>query len=386
MAGGNRARILFVSTQCGFLGGVERYIYDAALALGNNGFSVDGIFTDKAHEHDEYGKVFGRIYNCNELESLRGGEYDLAFIHKVSDPALIRGVREKFKTAVMVHDHDYCCLRRDKRYPLIGRNCLRPFSLPFCSLCAGFLDRGGESTQAVNFRTRRELMSEVKQCDAYVVTSTFMRSELLYNDFDVAKLVKIYPVCRVASRRTRVRGEGEVPVIVFAGQLTRAKGVKQLLEALSMVRYEFKAYIIGLGPEEKRCRRLARRLGLDGEVEFTGWHNDLARYFEKADIAVFPAIWQEPFGMAGPEANSFGLPVVGFDSGGVGEWLRHERNGLLAPRGDIRGFADALELLINDPGYACRLGDEGRKWVETYMSEASYVSGIKLMLDRVHSR
>lgn len=386
MTGGNKARILFVAAQCGFLGGAERYIYDAARALGNHGFEVDGVFTGRANDREQYESVFSRVYDHAHLDKLKNGEYDLAFIHKIHDPAVIRAVRTKFKTAVMVHDHEYCCLRPDKRYPLFGLDCLRPFSLWFCPLCAGMADRSGGSARCLSFSRRRALMNEIKGCDAYVVASTFMRDELLYNGFDLARMVKIYPVCRVAPRRTRVRQSGETPVIVFAGQLIREKGVKQLLEALSMVRYEFKAYIIGAGPEEKRCRRLAERLGIAREIEFTGWQNDLGGYFEKADIAVFPTVSQEPFGQAGPEAHAYGLPVVGFDCGGVSEWLRHERSGLLVPRKDIRGFSDALELLINDPGYACRLGDEGRTWVENYMSEGSYVSGFKLMLDRVHSR
>ncbi len=357
MTGGNGARILFVSTQCGFLGGVERYIYDAVMALRNAGFRVDGIFCDKTRDA-EFAKVFERIYERDKLDSLRDSEYDLAFIHKVKDPALVKAVRTKFKTAVMIHDHQYCPLNTSGGW------------------LSGWLNRAGHG----------RLISEIRHCDAFVFTSTFMRSELLYNGFDVTKLVKIYPVCRVAPRRTRVRENGETPVIVFAGQLIKEKGVKQLLEALSMVRAEFKAYIIGSGPEEKNCKRLAKRLGLEKEVEFVGWQNDLSKYFEKADIGVLPVIWQEPFGMVGAEANSYGIPVVAFNIGGVSEWLRDERNGLLIPPKDIRAFSDALEILIEDPGYACRLGDEGRKWVETYMAPSGFVSSFKLMLDRVHSR
>jgi glycosyltransferase involved in cell wall biosynthesis len=386
MTGVNRARILFVAAQSGFLGGAERYIYDAARALGNHGFEVDGLFIDRGGDSVLYESVFSRVYDRTHLAQLKPGDYDLVFIHKIHDPAVIRLLRTNFKTAVMVHDHEYCCLRPDKSYPFFGARCLRPFKLLFCSLCGGLVDRSRGSVHCLSLHRRRALVKEIKACDAYIVTSTFMRDELLYNGFDVARMVKIYPVCSVSPRRTRVRKSNETPVIVFAGQLIREKGVKLLLEALSMVRYEFKAYIIGTGPEEKRCRRLATRLWLDREIEFTGWQDDLSGYFEKADIAVFPAIGSEPFGQAGPEAQAYGLPVVGFDCGGVGEWLRHERSGLLVPRKDIRGFADALEMLINDPGYACRLGDEGRTWVETYMSEASYVSGFKLMLDRVHSR
>lgn len=386
MASGNKARILFVSTQYGFFGGIEHYIYDAALALRNGGFCVDGMFADKAHEHEKFAQAFGKIYEPSELAQLRGGEYDLAFIHKVEDPQLIRDLRTKFKTAVMFHDHDYYCLRRYKRYPFIRRNCKRAFQPFFCGVCAAMIDRGAGMARCANLRKRVNLLNEARNCNAHVISSTFMRSELLFNNFDVAKIIKIYQVCKVAPRREKSRSGDAIPNLIFVGQLIRHRGVQELLEALSMVRYQFKAYIIGSGPEEKRLHRLTNHLNLADEVVFTGWVKNLPEYYEKSDIAVFPQLWQEPFGIAGVQANAWSLPVVGFDSGGVSEWLRHERNGLIVRPKDIRGFANALDLLISDPGYAGRLGDEGRQWVAHHLSEENYVSGFKLMLDRVHSK
>ncbi len=386
MAAGNKARILFVSTQYGFFGGIENYIYDAAVALSHGGFAVDGMFADKAHNHEEFGRAFEKIYETSELGQLRAGQYDLVFIHKVESPQLIRELRTKFKTAVMFHDHDYYCLRRYKRYPFIRKNCNRAFQPVVCGICSAMVDRGAGMARCANMGKRLDLLAEVRNCNAQVISSTFMRSELLFNNFDVAKIIKIYPVCKTASRRENVRSSEAVPNLIFVGQLIRHRGVQELLEALSMVSYQFKAYIIGSGPEEKRLHRLTRSLNLAEDVIFTGWVNNLPEYYEKSDIAVFPPLWQEPFGLAGVQANAWSLPVVGFDSGGVSEWLRNERNGLLVPPKDIRGFANALDILISDPGYAGRLGDEGRQWVERYLSEENFVSGIKLMLDRVHSK
>lgn len=352
----NRAKILFISTRCGFVSGIERYIYDAALALKNGGFEVDGMFNCQCRNSDDFCKVFGKIYDFQDISKLQGGEYDLAFIHIIDDVKLLRQIRLKFKTAVMVHNHRY------QRHPL------RIFSHPFLE------------------HRRRQLIAELRQCDAHTVASRFMRNELMKNDFDVAKIVKIYPVCKVASRRTEIRKPTEIPIVLFVGQLIKEKGILQLMESMSMVREDFKLWIIGEGREEKCCIRLASKLGIAAEVKFMGWSNTPADYYDKADIAVFPTIWREPFGLPGVEANASGLPVIGYDSGGVSEWLHHERNGLLIPTGDIRAFADAVEMLIRDPGYAGRLGDEGHSWVKTYLSEESYISGFKLMLDRVHSR
>lgn len=314
------------------------------------------MFSCQCRNSDEFCKAFGKTYNSEEISKLHGGEYDLAFIHIIDDVELLRQIRLKFKTTVMVHNHRY------------QRRTLRIFSHPFLE------------------HRRRQLIAELRQCDAHAVASRFMRNELMKNGFNIARTVKIYPVCKVAPRRTEIRKTTEIPIVLFVGQLIKEKGILQLLESMSMVREEFKLWIIGEGREEKRCVRLASKLGLAPEVEFMGWSNTPADYYAKADIAVFPTIWSEPFGLPGVEANASGLPVIGYDVGGVSEWLHHERNGLLIQPGDIRSFADAVETLIRDPGFAGRLGDEGQSWVETYLSEESYVSGFKLMLDRAHSR
>jgi len=352
----NRIKVLFVSTRCGFISGIERYIYDAATALKNGGFAVDGMFKHKCRDSEIFSGIFNTVFDFQDFSNLKCGDYDLVFIHLIDDPELLKQLRLKFKTAVVIHDLRY------QRHPL------------------------KMLTHPIRETKRRRLLAELRQCNAYAVTSRFMRNEVMKNDFDVAKIVKIYPVCQAAPPRTLVRKNTETPIILFVGQLIKEKGILKLMESMSMVQEDFKLWIIGEGSEEKRCRRLASRLGLASNIEFMGWQQTPSDYYAKADIAVFPTIWKEPFGLPGIEANANGLPVIAYDVGGVSEWLHHERNGMLISPCDIRSFADAVEILIRDPGFAGRLGDEGRKWVSKNLSEENYISGFKLMLDRIHSR
>src|SRR5512146_666580 len=68
------------------------------------------------------------------------------------------------------------------------------------------------------------------------------------------------------------------------------------------------------------------------------------------------SLWPEPFGMAGPEAMRYGVPVVAFDAGGIREWLHDGQNGYLIPWNDTERFAARLDELLTDKARARELG------------------------------
>jgi glycosyltransferase involved in cell wall biosynthesis len=76
-----------------------------------------------------------------------------------------------------------------------------------------------------------------------------------------------------------------------------------------------------------------------------GWVDraELARLYRGARALLFPPRWQEPFGIVGIEALSFGVPVVAWESGGVAEW--HPGPGLVR-WGDVPALARALREVV----------------------------------------
>ncbi|WP_301676509.1 glycosyltransferase family 4 protein [Methanoculleus methanifontis] len=109
--------------------------------------------------------------------------------------------------------------------------------------------------------------------------------------------------------------------VIFTGRLIREKNVDVLLRALVRVREEvpdLRALIVGDGPERPALERLARDLGLDGAVTFTGFlpdYDSVVAAMKASRVFVLPST-REGFGIAALEAMACGIPVVTTDHPG----------------------------------------------------------------------
>jgi glycosyltransferase involved in cell wall biosynthesis len=61
------------------------------------------------------------------------------------------------------------------------------------------------------------------------------------------------------------------------------------------------------------------------------------------------------------EAMACGIPVVGFEVGGLPDMVRHGMTGLLAPPEDVGALARSLQSLLSDDTLRNRIGGECRK-------------------------
>lgn len=117
--------------------------------------------------------------------------------------------------------------------------------------------------------------------------------------------------------RTRQRGAGEPPMVMFAGRLVPLKGWRLALKAIAALP-GWRLVICGDGPDEPDARALAKSLGIEDRVEFTGWRerDDVLKLMaEEADVLLFPSLHDEA-GLAVAEAAAIGLPIVCLDRGG----------------------------------------------------------------------
>lgn len=118
-------------------------------------------------------------------------------------------------------------------------------------------------------------------------------------------------------------------VIALPGRLTRLKGHHDFIEVVTSLKQQGLA-VTGLivGGEDPRRQRYAREIrqavaerGLEAEILFTGHRSDIREIYSCCDVVMSLSTKPESFGRTVLEALSLGVPVVGYDHGGVGEIL-----------------------------------------------------------------
>lgn len=73
----------------------------------------------------------------------------------------------------------------------------------------------------------------------------------------------------------------------------------------------------------------------------------LALAYSAADVLAVPSL-QEAMGATALEALACGIPVVGFETGGIAEIVRNGVNGRLAPVGDVPSLNRAIKSVLED--------------------------------------
>ncbi|HEV3438059.1 MAG TPA: glycosyltransferase [Gemmata sp.] len=117
--------------------------------------------------------------------------------------------------------------------------------------------------------------------------------------------------------------------------------------------------MVGDGPLRSELENLVIDLRIVDRVRFLGIRADIPDLMRAADLFVLTSL-SEAASLTLMEAMASGLPVVVTAVGGNPEIVRHEREGLLFPRGDAAGCAAAVCRVFAESEFAERLGAAGR--------------------------
>jgi len=144
-------------------------------------------------------------------------------------------------------------------------------------------------------------------------------------------------------------GDGR-KVMLHISNFRPVKRVADVVQIFAAVRRDIPSVLVmvGDGPDRSAAEEEARRLGVEADVRFLGKIDAVAPLLASADLYLLTTD-RESFGLSALEAQACGVPVLGYDVGGLPEVVQSGVTGHLGVVGDIVGMAGtAIEILRND--------------------------------------
>ena len=181
------------------------------------------------------------------------------------------------------------------------------------------------------------------------------------------------------------------PVVGMMGRLRPWKGQTTFLNIaaqISQTHPQTRFLVVGGNPFTTQdayaaeLRQIAQDLQLTDKITFTGQITDVQSALTAMDIFVHPGA-PEPFGLVNIEAMAMQRPVVAFAHGALPEIVVDGETGLLIPPNNINTMAAQITTLLDDKEIRMRMGENGRKRIETHFTIQQTVTKITEIYEQI---
>lgn len=234
----------------------------------------------------------------------------------------------------------------------------------------------------------------MRRCHHIVVLSEFMRQRVMATHGIAPERIVLVPgaadpaLFRPLGNRRELRrtlGLPEDRTILFTVRnLVPRMGLEMVLEAIASLESVGQPCLLvigGEGPLRTHLEAGIRARQLEQVVRLVGFvpEEQLATYYQAADLVLMPTAQLEGFGLVTVEALACGTPVVGTPVGAIPEVLSQIDPILISSGTDSRSFADALGRVlsrIEEPVERERLSRKGRSLVERRYNWAQHCADL----------
>ena len=221
------------------------------------------------------------------------------------------------------------------------------------------------SAASLSLWVRRALEGVVlRRCRRLFPLSRFMADRLIRLHGVPAERVRVVPagvdpvrfapaLDREAVRR-RLGLQPSGTLFFTLRNLEPRMGIDRLLQAVPLVARALPDFVLvvgGQGPLLPSLRALAKELGIEERVRFTGFipEDQLVSYYQAADGFVIPTVELEGFGLPILEAMACGTPALGSRVGAIPELLEPFDPSLLLSAPTPEGIAEGILALAGRP-------------------------------------
>jgi glycosyltransferase involved in cell wall biosynthesis len=303
---------------------------------------------------------------------LAEGRFDLVNFHNISlvgGPAVL-GYSSAPVTVYTLHEHWLICPTH-----ILWKNRSHACDRPTCFSCSLW-----SGTPPQLWRYTALIQRSLRHADLLISPSAYTAER--HRAAGVDRPMAVLPLFSVFDPPEAPAARPPRPRFLFAGRVTRSKGIEPLLAAFAQIP-EADLEVVGGGD-------LAASL----QARYAGAHNigfvgklpqaELARHYASATALVFPSLAPETFGLSIVEAAACGAPaIVNAAAGGAPEIIAATGGGLTyASEAEL---AEAIRRLAADPVLAAELGTRARRGYEQRYTQEAHLDGYLELIERVRS-
>lgn len=220
----------------------------------------------------------------------------------------------------------------------------------------------------------------LSSADAVIAQTNHMKSaiqEFYHKDiFVIPNGVDIDRFSRLSRGKARIELniKGDEKILLFVGGLRPVKGVRYLIESMSIIKQEYeniRLLIVGEGEERQTLEGLAARLDLTECISFLGQitNDAIPGYMIASDILILPSL-SEGFPVTILEAMAAGLPIVTTRVKGMPEIVRDGENGFLVEPKNPGQIGEKVLLLLENDDLRRRISGNNREKAKRYSWES----------------
>lgn len=168
-------------------------------------------------------------------------------------------------------------------------------------------------------------------------------------------------------------GSNRTKTIVYPAAFNRRKNQMLIIRAFALLAKEFpnwELHLYGFNGKDyaKKCVKEAHKLGLENRIRFFPFTKDLSVVYAGASILGFPSLL-EGIPLTIVEGAKYGLPIVVLDKlPGAVDMVEDGKTGIVA-RGNAKGLAEALSILMRDEAKRRGMGANAHKWVQEFCTK-----------------
>jgi len=233
-----------------------------------------------------------------------------------------------------------------------------------------------------NNKLRKIFVKNLKTADKILVLSQDFKDALIELGIDEDKIKMSSTMVEIEKYKTENKNFDGLYNVLFCGNIAKAKGVYELLQAINVVIEKNKNLnfiFIGDGPELENLKKKTEKMGIEEHVTFTGYKKGEEKYeiYKKSHLFVLPS-YTEGFPNVALEAMAAGLPIIATPVGALKYAIEDGKNGwkLESVPPEPEEIAEKIIELIEDP-------DLMKEMSENNLLEAKSKYDVKAVTDDI---